>query len=273
MAMKRTALLLASCLLVGVGQVWALASEGERVEMLPERSTRLYIRTIPPGAEIRLNGKQRGFSDHLFRVPPGVRKMTLEVELDGHFPKQQEVEIRGGWITRVVLELEARPRDTAAEPLTNPFKGGNAIDAIGLVHEQGKTHWGAKAEASSTYAAILGKDERSLGGVDTLPPVVVETAPQSGDTNVDPSVAEIRVTFSKEMTDGSWSWSQISDETFPQMTEAPRYLADKRTCVLPVKLQAAKTYVFWLNSAKFGNFKDAQGRSAVPYLLIFETRK
>lgn len=107
--------------------------------------------------------------------------------------------------------------------------------------------------------------------VATMPPVVVKTVPQSGDTSVDPSISEIRVTFSKDMMDGSWSWTQISDETFPKMAGKPRYLADKRTCVLPVKLEPGKTYVSWLNSAKFGNFKDTNGRSAVPYLLVFET--
>ena len=33
------------------------------------------------------------------------------------------------------------------------------------------------------------------------------------------------------------------------------------------------TYALWLNSAKFGNFKDAEGRAAVPYLLVFKTKK
>lgn len=107
--------------------------------------------------------------------------------------------------------------------------------------------------------------------VATMPPVVVKTVPQSGDKNVDPSIREIRVTFSKDMMDGSWSWTQISDETFPKMAGKPRYLADKRTCVLPVKLEPGRSYVTWINSAKFGNFRDADGRSAVPYLLVFET--
>jgi hypothetical protein len=51
-----------------------------------------------------------------------------------------------------------------------------------------------------------------------------------------------------------------------------RYDKDKRTCILPVKLETGKTYAFWLNSAKFGNFKDKDGQSAVPYLLVFETK-
>ena len=115
--------------------------------------------------------------------------------------------------------------------------------------------------------------QRAKVSVRNMPPVVVQTMPQSGDTNVDPSIAEIRVTFSKRMTDGNWSWTQISDETFPQMTGKPRYLADRKTCVLPVKLEAGRTYVTWLNSQRFTNFKDEQRRSAVPYLLVFETGK
>ena len=35
--------------------------------------------------------------------------------------------------------------------------------------------------------------------VDSMPPVVVQTFPQAGDIAVDPAIAEISVTFSKEM--------------------------------------------------------------------------
>ena len=433
MDIKKTTCLATLVALLGAGGMLVLAAnEKDQVTLKPRRTTRLYVRTLPPGAEIKLDGEHRGFSDRLFRVPPGVRKMTVEVELDGHYPKQQEVEIRGGWITRVELELEERPKDTAAGSPTRPAEVKVPVGAVTLSHvadssedkrslggsghavkferpadvkhvlavriyasryghprppdedfhvylldqdrkvikdltypysmiqRTSKMRWytlavpgvevpekfhvalsfsphqtkgiylGIDKNAEETHSyiglpdrgykkvtdgydwmvrAIVSSDQDAMknavgvtpttiaepekrqeeergqpeergqrplssrGGIDTLPPVVVETVPQSGDTNVDPSISEIRVTFSKEMTDGSWSWSQSSDETFPQVTEEPRYLADKRTCVLPVKLQAAKTYVSWLNSAKFGNFKDAQGRSAVPYLLIFETRK
>ena len=109
--------------------------------------------------------------------------------------------------------------------------------------------------------------------VRTLPPVVVRTLPQSGDMKVDAAkVKEIRVTFSKDMMDESWSWSQFSDDTFPEITGKIHYQKNNRTCVAPVKLEPGRTYVIWLNSAKFGNFKDADGRSAVPYLLVFETK-
>jgi RNA polymerase sigma-70 factor (ECF subfamily) len=109
--------------------------------------------------------------------------------------------------------------------------------------------------------------------VQTAQPVVVRTVPQAGSSDVDPKTAEIKVTFSKDMEDGSWSWSQLSEETFPKMIGKPSYLKDKRTCVVKVKLEPGKTYAIWLNSEKFENFKDADGRSAVPYLLVFQTAK
>lgn len=109
--------------------------------------------------------------------------------------------------------------------------------------------------------------------VENAPPVVVKTIPQSGAVNVDPATKEIVVVFAKEMTDGSWSWSTAGKNNYPGSTGKPSYRADKRSCVLPVKLEPGKDYAIWVNSAKFNNFKDASGKSAVPYLLVFRTKK
>ena len=103
-------------------------------------------------------------------------------------------------------------------------------------------------------------------------PVVIKCVPESGSADVDPGLAEIRVTFSKEMRPAAWSWAMINRESYPGTSEAPKYLEDKRTCVLPVKLQAGKTYAVWINSDKLQNFKDSKGMVAVPYLLVFKTR-
>lgn len=108
--------------------------------------------------------------------------------------------------------------------------------------------------------------------LETLPAVVVKTTPQAGDGEVDPAATEISVTFSKEMADGSWSFALHSRESFPEVTGKPKFLADKRTCVLPVKLLPGKTYLVWINHAKASNFKDPDGRPATPYLLAFRTR-
>ena len=133
---------------------------------------------------------------------------------------------------------------------------------------------GAGQAAEPPAAAEPDKQDANRVSVRTAPPVVVSTVPQSGKTDVDAkSVKELRVTYSKDMKNGSWSWSTWGEENFPKTTGKPHYQPDKRTCVLPVELQPGKTYAIWLNSQKFGNFQDAGGQSAVPYLLIFETKK
>lgn len=126
------------------------------------------------------------------------------------------------------------------------------------------------ALAGGLIGAAVRTDDVTL---ESVPPVVVKTVPEAGTADVDPKLTEIKVTFSKDMQDGSWSWVTLSKESYPEGDGKPKYLADKRTCVLPVKLEPGKTYAVWVNSEKFDNFKDADGRSAVPYLLVFKTKK
>lgn len=109
--------------------------------------------------------------------------------------------------------------------------------------------------------------------IETLPPVVVKTVPEAGAREVAPGTTEIRVTFSKKMMDGSWSWSTAWQNSSPEIIGKPKYEADGKTCVIKVKLEPGKTYGYWINSEKFRNFKDASGKGAVPYLLAFETKK
>jgi hypothetical protein len=104
-------------------------------------------------------------------------------------------------------------------------------------------------------------------------PVVIKSVPEAGADNVDPATTQISVTFSKPMQAGGWSWCVLSKESYPGTSEAPKYLEDKRTCVLPVKLQPGRTYAVWINSEKFSEFKDTKGQAAVPYLLVFKTRE
>lgn len=118
---------------------------------------------------------------------------------------------------------------------------------------------------------VLAASPEQKISVETAPPVVVSTTPVAGATDVLVTTDEIRVTYSKPMKDKSWSWSQVSPDTFPSAAGEPSYDKDGCTAVLPVKLEAGQTYAIWLNSQRFSNFKDREGRSAVPYLLVFET--
>ena len=111
------------------------------------------------------------------------------------------------------------------------------------------------------------------GTVQAFPPVVVQTVPASGSMAVDPSTREIRVTFSKDMlTNEMWSFVYANPAPFPKVAGDIYYLADKRTCVLPVALEPGKTYGIWINSEEHHAFRDTAGQPAIPYLLVFKTR-
>jgi RNA polymerase sigma factor (sigma-70 family) len=124
---------------------------------------------------------------------------------------------------------------------------------------------------SVSAPAAAAEDKYNLADV---PPVVVKSVPEAGAAEVDPKTKEVRVTFSKEMTDKSWSWATDNryGNDLPEAGEVA-YDKEKKTCVLPVKLEPGKTYAVWINSEKFANFKDIGGRPAVPYLLVFTTAK
>ena len=126
---------------------------------------------------------------------------------------------------------------------------------------------------ATTLIASGRPDKPAEISVKSMPPSVVKTVPAAGDTAVDPALKEIRVTFSKDMTtDRMWSFCQISKETFPESGGQIHY-TDKRTCVMPVKLEPGKSYVIWINRGQFNSFRDTSNTPSVPYLLVFETRK
>ena len=75
------------------------------------------------------------------------------------------------------------------------------------------------ALASGLAGTAVLADDVTLGSV---PPVVVKTVPEAGAGEVDPKLTEIKVTFSKDMQDGSWSWVTLSKESFPKEDGKPK---------------------------------------------------
>ncbi|WP_422927962.1 RNA polymerase sigma factor [Singulisphaera sp. PoT] len=115
-------------------------------------------------------------------------------------------------------------------------------------------------------------ESKTSEAFNSFPPFVVKTVPAAGSEEVDPTLKEIKLTFSKTMMDGSWSVVRHTEKTFPEIVGKIHYEKGQRTCILPVKLEPNTTYSLWLNTAKFGNFKDEDARSAVPYFLVFRTK-
>ena len=101
------------------------------VKTAEEPKTHLYVRTVPAGAKIQLNGKPLGTSDDVFVVPPGAGRIV--VELDGHLTEKLEIVIRPGRITRLVLELEKTPeflaRPSSQDKPTEPLDYAEELQA------------------------------------------------------------------------------------------------------------------------------------------------
>ena len=129
--------------------------------------------------------------------------------------------------------------------------------------------------ASLVVAAVFPVQPQKIlaQDLDSLPPVVVKTVPEAGSADVPPGQFEVRVTFSKEMADQSWSWSTAWENSDPKPLGQPHYEADGKTCVMRVQLEPGKTYGWWLNSQKFHGFQDTQHHPAVPYLLSFKVSR
>jgi hypothetical protein len=83
----------------------------DQVETSRTAEALLYIRTVPSGAHILLDGKPLGNSDGLFPVKPG--KYKIVVDLEGHEPQKQQISIRDGQITRIELTLQSEPSVTS----------------------------------------------------------------------------------------------------------------------------------------------------------------
>ena len=89
-------------------------------------------------------------------------------------------------------------------------------------------------------------------------PQIVSTTPARGAADVNPSLKEITVTFDQDMEEGM-SWTGGGTE-FPPIPEGQQgRWRDKRTCVLPVKLQGGHRYRVGINSPSYRNFRSASG--------------
>jgi beta-lactamase regulating signal transducer with metallopeptidase domain len=125
------------------------------------------------------------------------------------------------------------------------------------------------AALSAIYFTTQGAtDEQKL---QMTPPKIVATSPVVGATKVDPAVTEITVTFNQEMDSGmSWTGGGPQFPTRPEGQKAQ--WRDKRTCVLPVKLEAAHFYRVGINSKSYQNFSSSHGLAALPSAIFFTTQ-
>lgn len=111
----------------------------------------------------------------------------------------------------------------------------------------------------------------STAAAKSVPPRIIATSPAVGATDVDPGLTEITVTFDQDMG-GGMSWTGGGPD-FPPMREGQKAeWRAKRTCALPVKLEAGHYYRVGINSTGYQNFANEQGVAALPSAIFFTTQ-
>jgi len=131
--------------------------------------------------------------------------------------------------------------------------------------------------AMGILGALLLAQEKPPKAAQEWPPRVVATEPADRALDVDPDLAEIRVTFDRPMTVGeNYSWIKLNAwGEYPGSygARAPRWEEGGKTCVLSAKLRPGTVYAVGINSYHHTGFHDTAGTPAVPFAWVFRTKK
>ena len=133
---------------------------------------------------------------------------------------------------------------------------------------------GAGWQVARAAGKAAPKDEATFDPA--LPPCVVASVPASRATDVDAALREIKVTFDRPMmTRQQWSWIiHTALGVYPGVRDVPpRWEDEGRTCVLSVRLRADTVYAVGCNSVRHPGFRSRDNKVAVPYVLVFKTKK
>lgn len=191
--------------------------------------------------------------------------------------RAREAENRPYGQTMIKL-LEGFTRPAVVPGLVGILEDKNQMKRrISMIAKFKKTNrWSVLAASASAALALVTLTDPPAGGEASAangggPPVIVSTSPKVGETDVSPAITEITVTFDRDMGGGfSWTGGGPDYPTSPAGEKAK--WRDKRTCVLPVKLQAAHYYRVGINSTSYQNFKSADGVPARPSAIYFTTQ-
>jgi len=130
---------------------------------------------------------------------------------------------------------------------------------------------GSLLSAGALLTPRKGHSAEAVGDSAKTAPTIVFTSPRIGDTDVDPGLKEITVTFDKDMQEG-FSWTG-GGPNYPPIPEGEKpHWSDKRTCVLPVKLDAGHYYRVGINAPSYKNFRSADGVPVEPSAIFFTTK-
>lgn len=180
----------------------------------------------------------------------------------------------------IIKLLETFSRPALAPGLVGILENQNQMKRrISMIASFSKAR-GWPAVATAVFAALavltLTDPQRttaadSPAGAADGPPRIVSTTPEVGATDVDPELKEITITFDRDMA-GGFSWTGGPPDFPPAPDGAKARWVNKRTCALPVQLQAARYYRVGINSTSFQNFRSADGVPVRPSAIYFTTK-
>ena len=99
-------------------------------------------------------------------------------------------------------------------------------------------------------------------------PTVITTMPAVG-AKISPGPFLLSATFDRPMMDGSYSFVQVSKNTYPECKGRPTRSPDGRTFTLRCTARAGRQYEVWFNRPPYLNFKSIRGVPAKPVRLTF----
>jgi hypothetical protein len=134
--------------------ILALAVPPAQLDKAATPTTRLFVRTVPRGATVTLDGKAIGESDGLFQVLPGGHKVT--VQLDGYAPETREIQVDEGRITRLRIELQTPAQVDSRrtpQPDAGPVPIGEGASSPTTGPAQAAVQNSGGSEATSTFVS------------------------------------------------------------------------------------------------------------------------
>lgn len=123
------------------------------------------------------------------------------------------------------------------------------------------------ANGQTLPSPVSGGESSGASGV----PQIVSTSPAIGAKDVSPDLKEITVTFDRDMR-GGFSWTGGGPQFPPGREGEKPAWRNKRTCALPVKLEAGHYYRVGINSSSHQNFRSTAGVAANPTSFYFATK-
>jgi hypothetical protein len=171
---------------------------------------------------------------------------------------------------RTVLEGEAAGAEQARDEAKRHFPWAAELAMLFGEYETDRANWPTFESFMPRVTAFFDEYAAKLPAPDVDAPKLVKSSPANGDRAVDPSLTEVVFEFDRPMRDKSWSIVGAPRDQ-PEIVGPLRFDSERKRLTVPVKLEAARSYRFALNSERFRSFVSAEGVPLAPVEFAFAT--